>query len=155
MHDETLLQLIEDDIAPAQQLLDLLREESTALHGRDMPLLEDILAHKQSLVVLLDQQGRRRSQMLASLGLSPDRNGFETLASQSSHGPLLIQRLDELGSLMAECQAINEHNGRLIQVQQHTTSNQIRILQGGETPTLYDSRGTTSPLARNRPLSQA
>lgn len=155
MHDESLLQLIEDDIAPAQQLLELLQDESIALHGRDMLVLENILAHKQSLVVLLDQQGRRRSQVLTSLGLSPDRSGFEALAAQSGLGTQLLQQLDVLSEIMAQCQAVNEHNGRLIQVQQHTTSNQIRILQGGEAPTLYDSRGTTSPLARNRALSQA
>ena len=50
MHDTTLLQLIEDDIAPLQELLDLLQKEAIALHGRDMPLLEQILARKQSLI---------------------------------------------------------------------------------------------------------
>lgn len=155
MHDTTLLQLIEDDFAPAQQLLDLLQAESTALHGRDMPLLEDILARKQSLVLLLDQQGRRRSELLAGLGLSPDREGAQQLASQSSLGELLMQQLDALGKMLADCQAINERNGRAITLQQSTTANQIRILMGGEAPSLYDSRGSTSPLSKPRALSQA
>jgi len=155
MHDTTLLQLIEDDFAPAQQLLELLRTESTALHGRDMPLLEEILARKQSLIVLLDQQGRRRSELLASLGLSQDREGVQQLASQSNMGELLLQQLDVLGKLLADCQAVNEGNGRAIQLQQSTTANQIRILMGGESPSLYDSRGSTSPLAKPRALSQA
>ncbi|NLA01640.1 flagellar protein FlgN, partial [Rhodococcus hoagii] len=50
MHDTTLLQLIEQDIAPMQELLALLQHEAVALHGRDMPLLEQILARKQSLI---------------------------------------------------------------------------------------------------------
>ena len=41
MHDENLLQLIIEDLAPAQQLLELLREESLALFGRDMRMLEE------------------------------------------------------------------------------------------------------------------
>lgn len=155
MHDTTLLQLIEDDLAPAQQLLELLQAESTALHGRDMPLLEDILARKQSLVILLDQQGRRRSELLASLGLSQDRAGVQQLASQSQIGELLVQQLDVLGKLLADCQAVNERNGRAIQLQQSTTANQIKILMGGESPSLYDARGSTSPLAKPRALSQA
>ena len=57
MHDTNLLQLITDDFAPAQQLLELLQTESLALHGRDMPLLEDILARKQALIILLEQHG--------------------------------------------------------------------------------------------------
>ena len=58
MHDTNLLQLIIDDFAPAQHLLELLQTESLALHGRDMPLLEEILAQKQALIILLDQHGR-------------------------------------------------------------------------------------------------
>ncbi|WP_422419740.1 flagella synthesis protein FlgN [Pseudomonas sp. GZD-222] len=155
MHDTTLLKLIEDDFAPAQQLLELLQTEATALHGRDMPLLEDILARKQSLVILLDQQGRRRSELLASLGLSQDREGVQQLADQSQLGELLLQQLDILGKLLADCQAVNERNGRAIQLQQSTTANQIKILMGGESPSLYDARGSTSPLAKPRALSQA
>lgn len=155
MHDTTLLQLIEEDIGPAEQLLQLLRDEYVALHGRDMPALEDILAYKQSLVVLLDQHGRRRSELLASLGLTPDRAGIEVLASQSHLGPQLLQQLDVLGNLLNECRAVNERNGESIVLQQATTANQIRILMGGEAPSLYDSRGSTSPLAKPRALSQA
>ncbi|MGE8408517.1 MAG: flagella synthesis protein FlgN [Pseudomonas sp.] len=155
MHDTTLLQLIEDDIGPAQQLVQLLQDEYVALHGRDMPMLEDILAYKQSLVVLLDQQGRRRSELLASIGLSPDRSGVEVLASQSHLGSQILQQLDVLGNLLNECKAINERNGQSIVLQQATTANQIRILMGGEAPSLYDSRGSTSPLSKPRALSQA
>ena len=155
MHDTTLLQLIEDDIGPAQQLLQLLQDEYVALHGRDMPVLENILAYKQSLVVLLDQQGRRRSELLTGLGLPPDRTGVEKLASQSHLGAQLLQQLDVLGNLLNECKTINERNGQSIVLQQATTANQIRILMGGEAPSLYDSRGSTSPLAKPRALSQA
>ncbi|WP_087502693.1 flagella synthesis protein FlgN [Pseudomonas sp. SID14000] len=154
MHDTTLLQLIEDDIAPMQELLDLLQKEAIALHGRDMPLLEQILARKQSLIVLLEQQGLRRNNLLTSLGLSPDRAGVEAVAAQSPNGELLLQQLDVISQLMQACQQLNETNGRIIQVQQHVTNNQIRILMGGDSPSLYDSRGSTSPLAKPRALSQ-
>ncbi|MFK0343101.1 MULTISPECIES: flagella synthesis protein FlgN [Pseudomonas] len=154
MHDTTLLQLIEDDIAPMQELLDLLQKEAIALHGRDMAPLENILARKQSLIVLLEQQGLRRNNLLVSLGLSPDRAGVEAVAAQSPNGELLLQQLDVISQLMQACQQLNETNGRIIQVQQHVTNNQIRILMGGDSPSLYDSRGSTSPLAKPRALSQ-
>ncbi|MDE1163849.1 MAG: flagellar protein FlgN [Pseudomonas sp.] len=155
MHDRSLLLLIEEDIAPAQQLLELLQHEALALHGRDMPLLENILAQKQSLIVLLEQHGRKRSQILQGLKLTADRNGLVTLAQHSSLGNDLLARGDLLTGLLAECQAINEQNGRLIRVQQMSTVNQMRILMGGEPPSLYDARGSTSKLAKPRPLSQA
>lgn len=155
MHDTTLLQLIEDDIAPAEQLQALLREEYTALRGRDMQLLENILAHKQSLIVQLGQHGRRRSELLASLGLTPDADGLALLAEQSVLGNVLIERGEHLAAILAECQAINEQNGRAIALQQFATTNQLKILSGGDAPSLYTARGATARLATVRAFSQA
>ncbi|MCS3470375.1 flagella synthesis protein FlgN [Pseudomonas sp. JUb42] len=154
MQDTTLLQLITDDIVPAQQLLGLLQAETLVLHGRDMFEMENILAQKQALVIVLDQHGRKRSQLLASMGLPQNRNGLVALAAQSSIGEQLIAAGDELSDLLAQCQAANENNGNLIQLQQISTAHQLRILTG-ETPTLYDSRGSTAGRSKPRPLSQA
>lgn len=114
MHDTNLLQLITDDFAPAQHLLELLQTESLALHGRDMPLLEEILAQKQALIILLDQHGRKRSEILASLNLPTNRNGLEQLASHSSIGDQLLEQSDVLTDLLAQCQATNVKNGQSI-----------------------------------------
>ena len=155
MHDTNLLQLITDDFAPAQQLLELLRTESLALHGRDMILLEGILAQKQALIILLEQHGRKRSEILASLNLSLDRAGLEQLASQSSIGDQLLSQSDVLTDLIAQCQAANARNGQSIIMQQAATANQLKILTGGEPPALYDASGTFSKLQKPRALSQA
>ncbi|SCZ19566.1 MULTISPECIES: flagella synthesis protein FlgN [Pseudomonas] len=155
MHDTYLLQLIIDDFAPAQQLLELLQTESLALHGRDMPLLEEILANKQALIILLEQHGRKRSEILASLNLSLDRAGLEQLASQSSIGDQLLSQSDVLTDLIAQCQAANARNGQSIIMQQAATANQLKILTGGEPPALYDASGTFSKLQKPRALSQA
>ena len=155
MHDTNLLQLITDDFAPAQQLLELLQAESLALHGREMLVLEDILARKQALIIVLEQHGRKRSQILHSLNLPTSRAGLEVLAGQSSLGEQLLSASDELTQLLAECQAANDLNGRSIQVQQATTAHQLKILNGGEPPSLYDSRGSKAQLVKPRALSQA
>ncbi|MEN1832479.1 flagellar protein FlgN [Pseudomonas lijiangensis] len=155
MQDTTLLQMITEGMAPTRQLLELLQAESLVLHGRDMGEMEHILAQKQALVILLEQHGRRRSQLLAGLGLPANRKGLQELASHSDVGEQLLAASDELSALIAECQAINEQNGSLIQLQQVTTAHQLRILKGADTPTLYDSRGSTAGRARPRPLSQA
>ncbi|MBT2296381.1 flagella synthesis protein FlgN [Pseudomonas fluorescens] len=155
MHDTNLLQLITDDFAPARQLLELLQAESLALHGRDMPSLENILAQKQALIILLDQHGRKRSEILASLNLPTNRDGLEQLASHSSVGDQLLAQSEVLNDLLAQCQAANARNGQSIQVQQAATANQLRILNGGEIPTLYDARGSTAKMVKHRPLSQA
>ncbi|MHB2061831.1 flagella synthesis protein FlgN [Pseudomonas monsensis] len=155
MHDTNLLQLIIDDFAPAQQLLELLQNESLALHGRDMPLLEEILARKQALIILLEQHGRKRSEILASLNLPTNRQGLEQLASQSSIGDQLLSQSDVLTDLIAQCQAANANNGQSILVQQAATANQLKILTGGEPPALYDASGTFAKPVKPRTFSQA
>ena len=155
MHDQTLLQLIEEDLPYAGQLLELLRDESLALQSRDMELLETILAQKQSLIVLLEQNGRRRSHLLMQMGLSADREGLQALALQSHLGDALLARGDALSQLLAQCQAINAQVGQGIARQQVATANQIRILTGAEPPSLYNSRGSTAKMATYRALSQA
>jgi flagella synthesis protein FlgN len=120
-----------------------------------MPLLEEILAQKQALIILLEQHGRKRSEILASLNLPTNRQGLEQLAGHSSIGEQLLAQSDVLTDLLAQCQAANVHNGQSILVQQAATANQLKILTGGEPPALYDARGSTSKLAKPRPLSQA
>ena len=154
-HDENLLQLIIDDLAPTQQLLELLREETLALFGRDMPLLEEILARKQSLIILLEQLGKKRSEILISLGLPADHDGLAQLASHSTVGDQLLAQSKELNQLLSQCQETNLLNGQSIQLQQATTANQLRILHGGEPPALYNAQGSTSRLVKPSTRSQA
>jgi flagella synthesis protein FlgN len=120
-----------------------------------MPLLEEILATKQALIILLEQHGRKRSEILASLNLPTDRTGLEQLASQSSIGDQLLTQGDALTALIAQCQAANIKNGQSIQIQQATTANQLKILTGGEPPALYDASGTFAKPVKPRTLSQA
>ncbi|MBD1550651.1 flagella synthesis protein FlgN [Pseudomonas typographi] len=155
MQDTALLQLIESDLGPAQQLLEWLRLEGHALRGRDMALLENILAQKQSLIVQLQQQGRKRSQALALLGMSTDREGLQQLAKVSPIGAELLAKGDQLNDLLGQCKQANEENGKAIRLQQHATANQLRILNGGEAPSLYTARGATSKLGTLRAFSQA
>ncbi|MES2819781.1 MAG: flagellar export chaperone FlgN [Pseudomonadota bacterium] len=155
MHDVTLLQLFNDDIATAQQLLQLIDGEFKALTARDLPALEGILGAKQPLLALLHQHGGERHKLLNALNLSPDRLGLQALASTSPQGEELLASGDRLGELLAQCQTANLRNGRLIRANQASIGSVLGILRGGETPGLYDSRGGAARIAQQRPLSQA
>jgi flagella synthesis protein FlgN len=155
MHDTKLLELFINDIGTAEQLLELIDTEFQALSDRDLPRLQSILTDKLPLLSLLDQHGKERSQLLASLNLSPDRNGLQALAAQSEQGGLLLERGDQLSALLERCQAANLRNGRLIRSSQASANSMLSILRGNETPSLYDSRGSTARIGQQRPLSQA
>lgn len=155
MHDTTLLKLFNDDIDSAEQLLELIDNEFQALGERDLVRLQSILENKQPLLALLDQHGQARSQLLLSLQLSADKAGLQALAERSTQGAELLERGEQLHALLERCQAGNLRNGRLIRSSQASTSSILGILRGGETPSLYDSRGSTARIGQQRPLSQA
>lgn len=155
MHDITLLQLFNDDIGTSQQLLELIQDEFKALGERDLPQLEQILGRKLPLLTLLEQHGRQRRELLQSLQLSPDQQGLEQLATHSQQGSELLARSAQLSELLEQCRAANLLNGRVIRTSQISTNSVLGILRGGETPSLYDSRGSTARIAQQRPLSQA
>lgn len=155
MHDTTLLHQFNDDIGTAQQLLELIDAEFQALRDRDLPLLENILTSKQPLLAQLDRHGGERSRLLASLQLSADRAGLQALAARSAQGAELLARGDELSALLERCQTANLRNGRLIRANQASIGSVLGILRGGETPGLYDSRGSAARIGQQRPLSQA
>ena len=155
MHDTSLLDLFTNDIGTAEQLLELIDTEFQALTERDLPRLQSILTEKLPLLTLLDQHGKQRSQLLASLNLSPDRAGLQALAEQSRVGEQLIERGDQLNALLERCQSANLRNGRLIRSSQASANSILGILRGNETPSLYDSRGSAARIAQQRPLSHA
>jgi flagella synthesis protein FlgN len=155
MHDTKLLELFTLDIGTAEQLLELIDTEFQALSDRDLPHLQNILTDKLPLLSVLDQHSKQRSQLLASLNLSADRAGLQSLAAQSSQGDLLLERGDELNTLLERCQAANLRNGRLIRSSQASAHSMLGILRGNETPSLYDSRGSAARISQQRPLSQA
>ncbi|MDG9757374.1 flagellar export chaperone FlgN [Pseudomonas sediminis] len=155
MNDTALLDLFTNDIGTAEQLLELIDNEFQALTERDLPRLDSLLNDKQPLLALLQQHGDERSRLLQSAGLSADRDGLAALAAGSAQGEQLLARSEQLSALLQRCQDANLRNGRLIRANQASVGSVLGILRGGETPELYDSRGSAARIAQQRPLSQA
>lgn len=155
MHDTALLDLFTSDIGTSERLLELIDAEFQALTERDLPRLDALLNDKQPLLALLQQHGGERSRILQSAGLSADSDGLAKLAAGSGVGEQLLARSDELSALLQRCQEANLRNGRLIRANQASVGSILGILRGGETPGLYDSRGSAARIAQQRPLSQA
>lgn len=155
MHDTALLDLFTTDIGTAEQLLELIDAEFQALTERDLQRLDSLLSDKQPLLALLQQHGSERSRLLLAAGLSADRDGLGALAAGSALGEQLLARSEALSALLQRCQEANLRNGRLIRANQASVGSILGILRGGETPGLYDSRGSAARIAQQRPLSQA
>lgn len=155
MHDATLLDLFSQDIGHATRLLELIDLEYQALGERDLERLQGLLTDKQPLLALLAQHATQRSRVLDGLHLSADRAGLEQLAQGSALGAELLTQGDALNELFKRCQTANLRNGQLIRSNQAATVRMLNILRGGDTPNLYDSRGSAAKISGQRFLSQA
>ncbi len=155
MSNDSLHQLLLDDIGHAEQLLALIDAEYQALQARDLQCLEKLLTQKLPLLSLLDQHGQQRSRILIEANLSPDADGLKHYASQSAVGEQLLQRSEQLTELIGQCQRANVRNGRLIKANQSSTSSLLNIIRGSHGQGLYDSRGGAARIASKRPISQA
>jgi flagella synthesis protein FlgN len=155
MHVTKLLELFNEDINTAEQLLELIETEFQTLSERDLSSLQEILSQKLPLLALLEQHGKARSQLLINLNLSASREGLLALAETSEQGQQLLERGDALNELLERCRTANERNGRLIRTSQKSASETLNILRGSDTPNLYDKRGTTFKATLQRPLDQA
>ncbi|SDI27000.1 flagella synthesis protein FlgN [Pseudomonas flavescens] len=155
MNATTLLDLFNEDIGHAQRLHELIECEFRALSENDLSCLQQILADKQPLLASLDQHGKARSRVLLDLNLSADLAGLKVLAERSDQGPALLDASERLSALLETCQSANLRNGRIIRSSQKSTENMLSILRGNETPSLYDSSGSTAKIGGKRPLSQA
>lgn len=155
MPNDSLHQLLLDDIGHAEQLLALIDAEYQALQARDLQSLEKLLTQKLPLLSLLDQHGQQRSRILIEANLSPDADGLKHYANQSADGEQLLQRSEQLTELIGQCQRANVRNGRLIKANQSSTSSLLNIIRGSHGQGLYDSRGGAARIASKRPISQA
>ncbi|MFI8479443.1 flagella synthesis protein FlgN [Pseudomonas sp. NPDC078700] len=155
MQDSSMLQLFNDDIGISEQLLELIDSEHQALGERDLDSLQRILSAKQPLLSQLGQHAQQRAQMLQGLGLTADLEGLQALAASSPVGTELLEQSHKLSQQLEHCQSGNLRNGRLIRSNQTSTHSMLSILNGNDTPSLYDSSGSASRGLNQRPLSQA
>ena len=155
MHDSEFLQQLQSDLGLAQQLFELIEAEFIALGERDLSRLDQILSAKLPLLSQLEQHGRQRSQALLAQHLTADLQGLTQWAASSALGTELLTSSEQLGAQLEQCQTANLRNGRLIRANQTTIGSAIGILRGSDTPSLYDSRGSTTRIGQQRPLSQA
>ena len=155
MSDHSLLNLFTADLDVATQLLALIEAEYQALQERDLPQLDALLENKKPLLNILQQHAIERAHALTQAGHSADREGLHSFASHTSNGAALLEASEALAAQLQECQNGNLRNGRLIRANQMLVNGALEALRGNETPSLYDSRGSSSNINRNRPLSQA
>ncbi|HWR81493.1 MAG TPA: flagellar export chaperone FlgN [Pseudomonas sp.] len=93
MSTNALHQLLLDDIRHAEQLLNLIDAEYSALQARDLQALEKLLSEKLPLLSLLDQHGQQRSQILIAANCSANAEGLKHYTQHIANGNQVLGTL--------------------------------------------------------------
>ncbi|MDO3385090.1 flagellar protein FlgN [Gilvimarinus sp. SDUM040013] len=149
-------QMLNNDIAAAEALLDLLRQENELLKERKHPELETIVSAKSEHLNTLDAHARERSALLKSLGLANDSDGW--VQYMHSQPPLvaLTEQWTQLQELVHQCTLQNDKNGKLINRSQQTLNRLLDLVKGkGAGENLYNAKGATTNRAASGTMVKA
>lgn len=139
----SLRQMIAQDSTAIVQLKQLLAHEREQLEQRKQDELPRIVEQKSALLDLLNNSAKQRQQILTTLGLPTNSNGWDMFLQRNTATLPLRDDWKILVSDFADCQKMNDINGKMIARSQQTLNHLLGLLRGKvAAPSLYTAQGT-------------
>jgi len=139
----SLRQMIAQDSAAIAQLKQLLAHEREQLEQRKQEALPRIVEQKSALLDLLNNSAKQRQQILTTLGLPTNANGWDMFLQRNTATLPLRDEWKILVSDFEDCQKMNDINGKMIARSQQTLNHLLGLLRGKvAAPSLYTAQGT-------------
>ena len=144
-----LLQAEHDAMGRLRHILD---QETTLLSsGRNLEELSQLVSRKDLLIEELKTLASERERLFSS----PDTADFESFLKESEDSRTLVSLWQQLLSLTATCQEINQMNGAIIKLNDQHMRQAIRLLRSESPVDLnYDAKGGTTTARQSRLLGQ-
>ena len=154
-HQKIISTLIEQDLDTTEKLKNILEQEGEALKQRNHQQVSELIEPKSQYLNALEISSQKRCKILEISKLPPTNKGWgkllDTLGSEA-----LIEQWQTLQQAFADCQRLNEVNGKIIGRSRHIFNRLLTIFRGQvETPTLYNQTGNTQNHGGNRTLIKA
>ena len=113
----SLADLLAEEIREVGGFIELLREEQKLLTSSgNADALMPVVGRKSELTLRLKSLGDQRERYLAERRFQPGREGMEACLAAAPSGAALQAKWRELLALAKEARALNETNGKLINV---------------------------------------
>lgn len=140
-----LTELLDQQVAALESVLDVLGREQAALESRDPAALEQLTAEKQEKLAAAAAFEQQRRE------LAPTPAAMETLAES----PAIAERWARLLDLTRSCRDHNDANGRIIRRQQQRVESTLTLLRGqGNRGQVYGpDGGDSSGRASRQPIT--
>lgn len=151
-----LQHMISLDTAATESLKLLMQRERELLEQREHTDLPALIEQKEELLARLGAHALQRQELLKSLNLPADASGWESFMSDHPALTECREPWKRLTQLFAECQELNEINGRMITRSRQTLSNLLNIVRGQSAgPKLYNQSGIASGQGGSQSLTHA
>ena len=152
---QSVKQALQLDLQAAQQLLQLLEDEQTAMEARNRQALADIVNAKTDCINQIEHQAQSRYQLLESLERPVNEAEWRSLIEEQ--GDKEIQaNWENLIETLEQCRHSNEVNGRLISRGQQTLHYLLSVMRGQlNPPSLYNQRGATETYQSGHSVTRA
>ncbi|MCV6620875.1 MAG: flagellar protein FlgN [Cellvibrionaceae bacterium] len=136
--------LVDQDLTSSLALLHLLEKEQEALQERDHEYLRELLEEKTALLNTLDSGSLQRAEILKELQQPNDQFAWESLIEAMGDDDLK-DHWQSLKDTIAQCQQLNEINGKIIARSQQTVRSLMQLIRGEDGKQgLYNASGTTN-----------
>jgi flagellar biosynthesis/type III secretory pathway chaperone len=138
--DRDLNQLLDQQIAAMQAVLETLEGERAALKARDGEALLRAVDRKAASIAAADVIEDRRQALFQRLGLADRPGGLagRGLAADGGMG----QRWQQVLALTRQCRAFNDANGQFIRGQRRRAAETLRLVRGDAAVSAeYDAAG--------------
>lgn len=153
---QQITQMLAQDSATIEQLIELLQQEQEQLPKRDHALLSGIVEQKNALLEQLNHNARLRQQQLVQLGLSSNAEGWDLFLQRNTTTLALRADWQALQQRFAECQKLNEVNGKVIARSRQTLDHLLNLIRG-KTPAanLYTASGAQTQQSYSHSIAKA
>lgn len=153
----TLLRdMITQDSAALTQLKQLLALEREQLEQRKQDELPRIVEQKSILLDQLNNNAKQRQQILTTLGLPANAEGWDQFLQRNTTTQPLVDDWKLVVSEFEDCQKMNDINGKMIARSQQTLNHLLGLLRGKvAAPSLYTAQGTKTQYTSNYTVAKA
>lgn len=155
---QQFLASLKKDLGKADQLLQYLEAEKSAIQERDFKGYHAMMTNKKQLLVDIESADRERQAIMQEMGFSADKEGFQAFLTQvpTNWRERFETMWEALSSKMNRCKDLNQVNGKILLHAQMATERLLQLVKGvSPNETVYHANGRTTQNGNQRCLATA
>ncbi|MDT8388550.1 MAG: flagellar protein FlgN [Thiogranum sp.] len=152
---QSMQDLLEQEVRCTELLLKTLATERTALTERNVAVLETTTNDKIKYYQKLESLAAQRTRLVSELGFKTDRAGVELCFESLPGTDQIIANWHRIASNIEKCRNSNLVNGSVLEAGRQQVEQALGILRGqGDIPGVYTPNGMASGNLGHRKLGE-